>query len=610
MPGPIEEPNAPSVTKPLLDSDVAGHPALRHDEVRQTGILIVNADDWGMEREITDRTLECILYGTVSSVSAMVFMADSERAAAIAREREIDAGLHLNFTTPFSAPHCPTKLIAHQQRISRYLRRHRYSQVLFHPGLVRSFEYVVSAQCEEFQRLYGARPERLDGEHHMHLCSNVLLGGLLPRGTIVRRSFSFMPGDKNWGNRFYRQVVDRLLARHHRLTDYFFSLGSRGRVYPPDELHKMFSLAHRFVVEVGVHPINQEEYCFLMEREIFRWAEGCKMAPRYTVRSNGNTYPSVGLALDIPRVPSFRRSAAVYAPNHICVCICTYKRSEHLRRLLGELARQDTGGVLTYSIVVADNDHARSAEGVVSEFTATSAVPIKYCVEPQQNISRARNKAIQNAGGDFLAFIDDDEFPARTWLLSLFKTCNAYGADGVLGPVQRLFDEKPPEWIVKGRFYQRPTHPTGLVMRWNETRTSNVLLKKGILAALAQPFDPDFRTGEDQDFFRRMIDRGFKFVWCGEAVVYEVIPPVRWRGSFMLRRALLRGTVARLHPTFGVLQIAKSLIAVPVYVAALPFALAIGFHRFMTLLVKICDHLGKLLSCLGIELVKDPYVTE
>ena len=38
------------------------------------GFLIVNADDWGRDRETSDRMFECVLRGTVSSVSAMVFL--------------------------------------------------------------------------------------------------------------------------------------------------------------------------------------------------------------------------------------------------------------------------------------------------------------------------------------------------------------------------------------------------------------------------------------------------------------------------------------------------------------------------------------------------------
>jgi succinoglycan biosynthesis protein ExoM len=296
--------------------------------------------------------------------------------------------------------------------------------------------------------------------------------------------------------------------------------------------------------------------------------------------------------------------------KHISVCVCTYKRPEFLKRLLNALGEQETGGLFTYSIVVADNDRLQSGEAVVEDFRKSHSVAIRYCVEGRQNIALARNQAIENADGDFVAFIDDDEFPARNWLLNLFRACEQYQVDGVLGPVRRHFDETPPKWIVKGEFYERPIHPTGLPVLWSLGRTGNVLLRKTVFTPGEPPFRPEFRHGEDQDFFRRAIASGRRFIWCSDAIAYEVVPPVRWKRTFMLKKALLRGATAALHPTLGVADILKSVIAVPAYALALPFALILGQHRFMTLLVKLCDHLGKLLALLGINPIREQYVTE
>jgi len=297
-------------------------------------------------------------------------------------------------------------------------------------------------------------------------------------------------------------------------------------------------------------------------------------------------------------------------PKHIIVCICTYRRPRFLKRLLEDLGRQDTNGLFTYSIVVADNDHLQSAKAVVSDFAAASSILVRYCVEPRQNIALARNKAIENARGDFAAFIDDDEFPTKGWLLTLFKACNEYDVDGVLGPVKPHFDGEPPKWVVKGKFYERPTYPTGFVIDWRKGRTGNVLMKMGIFSDLPDPFRPEFLTGEDQDFFRRMIEKGQVFIWCNEAVAYEYVPPVRWKRGFMLRRALLRGKASLVDPTSGAADIAKSVIAVPAYTAALPFALFGGQSKFMTCLVKLFDHIGRLLALLGINPIREPYVTD
>jgi glycosyltransferase involved in cell wall biosynthesis len=295
---------------------------------------------------------------------------------------------------------------------------------------------------------------------------------------------------------------------------------------------------------------------------------------------------------------------------HISVCVCTYKRPHLLERLLKELVRQDTGGLFTYAIVVADNDEARSAEATVERFRRVCEVSITYCVEPKRNIALARNKVVSNAEGEYIAFIDDDEFPAPLWLQTLFKNCNEYKVDGVLGPVKRHFDQAPPAWFKKSSIYDRPVNPTGQLVEWEDARTGNVLLRQRIIAGEAAPFRPEFRAGEDQDFFRRKTEEGFAFIWSADAIVFETIPPARWKRSYILRKAALQGATAALQPNCGAVNIAKSIIAVPLYLLISPITLLLGQHLFMALLVKICDHSGKLLMLMGIDPIHEEYVSE
>lgn len=227
---------------------------------KEDGKLIVNADDWGRDTHTTNKTLDCLLNGAVSSVSAMVFMGDSERAADLAHESGVDAGLHLNLTSLYSMRRPASRLIEHQQRVSAFLMSNRLAPVIIHPGLRGSFEYLVEAQLQEYQRLYGAPVRRVDGHHHMHLCANVLQQKLLPPGIIVRRNFSFRQGEKTRVNRAYRRWQDKSLAGRYRLTDFFFAL-------PPIEtcrLAHILTLAHRYKVEVETHPLIEHEYRFLM----------------------------------------------------------------------------------------------------------------------------------------------------------------------------------------------------------------------------------------------------------------------------------------------------------------------------------------------------------
>lgn len=290
---------------------------------------------------------------------------------------------------------------------------------------------------------------------------------------------------------------------------------------------------------------------------------------------------------------------------HVSVCICTFRRANLLKRLLDKLENQITQGLFSYSIVVADNDYKETGRQVVSEFSGTSSIPIIYCVEPEQNFALARNKALENAKGDFIAFIDDDEIPVKDWLCNLFKTCNGYGVDGVLGPVKPYFEHKAPQWVIKGKFFERPTHNTGYTMSWPETRTGNVLFRREILNGINHAFRSEFATGsEDVDFFRRMMGKGRTFVWCNNAVVYELVPPLRCKRSYQIKLALLRGGNSLKHREGRVRNLVKSFIAIPVYGFALPFLFVAGDHHFMKYLIKFFDHTGRLLALLGINPVK------
>lgn len=291
---------------------------------------------------------------------------------------------------------------------------------------------------------------------------------------------------------------------------------------------------------------------------------------------------------------------------HVTVCICTFKRAALLTRLLEKLDEQVAQGKFTYSAVVADNDSARSAEDVVASVARRIKFNVVYCCEPVQNIALVRNRALAHADGDFIAFIDDDEFPVPEWLDKMLATCRASNAAGVLGPVRPHFDEPPPRWLVKGRFCERPEHPTGTVMHWTKCRTGNVVFRRAIIDGIGEPFLRQFGTGgEDQDFFRRMSDKGNTFVWCNEAPAYETVPPGRWTRSYMFKRALLRGRNVLKHPKGRVRLVLQSLIAVPLYTLLLPITLLVGQHVFVKIAVKFCDHAGRLLTLVHLNPVNE-----
>jgi succinoglycan biosynthesis protein ExoM len=288
----------------------------------------------------------------------------------------------------------------------------------------------------------------------------------------------------------------------------------------------------------------------------------------------------------------------------VSICMATFRRNERLHAVLEDIARQDR---LPDQLVVVDNDPAGGARSIVEQYRASGApFRVDYDVQPEPNIAVTRNRTVQLATGDWIAFIDDDERAPREWLRELLQAVDNCHADGVLAPVEPQVPPDAPAWIRKGRFYDFAHQPEGAVVPLNRMRFGNVLLRANRLRAEAGPFDPRFglMTGEDTDLLIRLARKGAKIVWTEKAPVFEPVEPSRLSLRYLALRALSGGQGFARFTLSGsfreiswvgcglfVLRAALQLIVASVMVlAALPF----GRHRAAAWYVKAASNFGKL----------------
>lgn len=227
-------------------------------------MIIINADDWGRSCEETESALSCFEAGRITSVSAMVFMEDSARAAGLAVRAGVDVGLHLNLSQRFTGSCRDPLLLKHHASIASFISASKYAGCVYRPALREAFDYAFRAQLDEFVQLYGRRPSHIDGHQHKHLCANMLLDYVIPAGEKVRRNFSFRAGEKSLLNRGFRQMQDLWLMRRYRSTDYFFALY---RCLRRDELQRVARLSDGASVEIMAHPVDKDEFALLMCEE-------------------------------------------------------------------------------------------------------------------------------------------------------------------------------------------------------------------------------------------------------------------------------------------------------------------------------------------------------
>ncbi|NIZ10375.1 glycosyltransferase [Pseudooceanicola sp. HF7] len=152
-------------------------------------------------------------------------------------------------------------------------------------------------------------------------------------------------------------------------------------------------------------------------------------------------------------------------------------------------------------IVVADPEGLTALEGR-AEFALIRRIP---CDTP--NISRARNLGVSAAGGEVLAFIDDDAVAEPGWLAHLaraFEVPSVAAATGFTrGPDGIRFQSRAAEVLGTGQERALQVDPRRITFlharpgRAIKTEGTNMAFRRGVLEALGG-FDPAFAFYMDE----------------------------------------------------------------------------------------------------------------
>jgi predicted glycoside hydrolase/deacetylase ChbG (UPF0249 family) len=201
----------------------------------------------------------------------MVHMADSARAAELARERERPIGLHLNLTQAFDAVGVPIGIRERQRQLCAHFAHLRARRWLpsASPSIHRLVADGVNDQLEEFERLYGSAPTHLDSHHHVHVCPDVFLSQALGRGMRVRQTLSPLPWTHG-PETLARRLKHRQLARRFLTTDRFWGARELSGFDGAIPIATAVELARTHTVEVMAHPSFPGELRVLLSPD---WVE-------------------------------------------------------------------------------------------------------------------------------------------------------------------------------------------------------------------------------------------------------------------------------------------------------------------------------------------------
>jgi succinoglycan biosynthesis protein ExoM len=232
-------------------------------------------------------------------------------------------------------------------------------------------------------------------------------------------------------------------------------------------------------------------------------------------------------------------------PARVLIAIPTFCRPDGLRRLLTAIAAMDT--LADIKVLVADNEGTDGAGLALVRGVAQSyRFPIEAIPVPERGLTSVRNAMITHARKDetldYVAMIDDDEWPTARWIDDLVAMQKATGAGIVGGPNLPVFAPGAPGWAAHCPLFVSDDMPDGDVgMVWG---TCNLLLHRSAFAhSDSNLFDPLFNRsgGEDVDAFMRLKASGHRFAWSRSAVVWDDVPLNRTTLGWITKRAFRIG---------------------------------------------------------------------
>ncbi|MGC1308920.1 MAG: hormogonium polysaccharide biosynthesis glycosyltransferase HpsE [Phormidesmis sp.] len=288
-------------------------------------------------------------------------------------------------------------------------------------------------------------------------------------------------------------------------------------------------------------------------------------------------------AIDIPlRSPTLRTGepSATHQVD-ITVAIPTYNGAARLPMVLDRLRSQTDTEQINWEVIVCDNSSTDDTAAVVKQHQANwpQHIPLRYHFEPQKGAAFARQRAVEKAKGELIAFLDDDNLPASDWIAQAFKFAQSHPQAGVFGSqIHGQFESDLPDQLANIKCFlaiiERGDQPqlyepakkilppaAGLVVRkqaWLDAVPKKLFLNnKGKEAGLAS---------EDLEAILYIQKSGQEVWYNPDMVVHHDIPDGRLQKDYLVTLFKCVG-LSRFHIRMLGTESWKQPFAVPAYIA-------------------------------------------
>jgi GT2 family glycosyltransferase len=249
----------------------------------------------------------------------------------------------------------------------------------------------------------------------------------------------------------------------------------------------------------------------------------------------------------------------------VTVAICTRNHPHNLAICLKQLLSvRNTMPEAIVEMLVVDN-----APSDDQTKNLVAAIPgIEYVMEPKPGLDFARNRAIQAAAGEIVAFVDDDVIVDQHWLKALYRTFiehpDAAAVTGLVLPAE-LETEAQILFEKRGGFEKKlmttrygstlPGHPFYPCLGGQFGTGCNMAFRRQVLLELggfdeALDTGPALPGGGDTDMFYRVVRAGYLLIYEPRFLVFHAHRRELWQLRRQYSHSWARGLMAYVAKTY------------------------------------------------------------
>ncbi len=211
--------------------------------------------------------------------------------------------------------------------------------------------------------------------------------------------------------------------------------------------------------------------------------------------------------------------------NLISVILTVYNREKCLSRCIDSVLSQKD---VNLELIIIDDGSSDSSPQICDRYAATNE-NVRVIHKKNEGISIARNMGLDNAKGDYIFFIDDDDFLPEDALYTLLSLAQKHDTDLVIGNYAEYNDdislkrnieipEKYSNKMISNReaceFLQLIYETYIIIVNWAK------LYKKNVWDGIR--FPDEVIKSEDQFVFPKIMDRCEK-IYVTDKVVYNQV---------------------------------------------------------------------------------------